>query len=126
MSFVLPLVLTAFLPFLAWSQTAGLVYSRVLPVLLSGITTSGIVSAIAVDAAGNTSAAVRGDGHTFPTTPGGPFGDSIPASVFLAKINPATGLLYSYLIPGLSGKVTLALDAQGEPFRARVESRWAS
>jgi len=84
---------------------------------------------------------VRGDGHTFPTTPGGPFGGSMPASVFLAKINPATGLLYSYLIPGLSGKVAVASMRKAvsispettpasrlhrEPFRARVESRWAS
>lgn len=214
MSFIRNLVPIAFLPFAAWCQTPGLVYSRMLPVFLSGITTSGVVNAIAVDAAGNaylagstqnaafpvtpgapqttfgggtctaptynpllppttypcddafvleldprgnvvfatylggsgidqatgiavdsagniyvagtTSAAVRGDGHTFPTTPGGPFGGSMPASVFLAKINPATGLLYSYLIPGLSGKVAVALDAQGSVYFAGDYSGFAT
>jgi uncharacterized protein (TIGR03437 family) len=189
----------ASLPFLAWCQTPGLIYSRVLPVFSGGDTTSGLVSAIAVDAAGNTYLAgstenpafpvtpgapqttfgggtctaptynpllppttypcddafvleldphgnvvfgtylggpafdkatgiavdsagniyVAGAaGRNFPTTPGGPFGDSTTAVAFLAKINPATGLVYSHLIPGLSGQISVALDAQGSVYFA--------
>jgi uncharacterized protein (TIGR03437 family) len=207
MSFVRPLILAAFLPFLARSQTPGLVYSQVLPVFSGGDTTSGVVSAIAVDAAGNaylagstenpafpvtagapqttfgggtciaptynpllppatypcddafvlefdphgnvvfgtylggpdfdqaTGMAVdsAGDiyvagtaGRNFPTTPGSPFGDSPTAAIFLAKMNPTTGLAYSYLIPGVSGKVTVALDAQGNVYFAGSYSGFAA
>ena len=213
MSSIRPLTLMASLPLLACCQTPGLVYSRMLPVFLSGITTSGVVNAIAVDAAGNTylagstenpafpvtpgapqatfgggtctalpynpllapttypcddafvleldphgnvvfgtylggsgfdaatgivvdsagniyvagttAAVLRGDGRTFPTTPGGPFGE-VPAGAFLAKINPATGLAYSYLIPGLDGKILVALDAQGNVYFAGHYSGFAT
>ena len=46
MSSIRPLTLMASLPLLACCQTPGLVYSRMLPVFLSGITTSGVVNAI--------------------------------------------------------------------------------
>jgi uncharacterized protein (TIGR03437 family) len=207
MSSFRPLLLTAFLPFLAWCQTPGLVYSRMLPIFSGGNTTSGVVSAIAVDAAGNAYLAgstqnqafpvtpgapqtsfgggtctdptynpflppithpcddafvleldPRGNvvfgtylggsafdqatgiavdssgniyvagtaGHNFPTTPGGPFGDSTTATTFLVKINPATGLVYSYLIPGLDGKILVALDAQGNVYFAGHNSGFAT
>ena len=207
MSPVRPLIVIAFLPFLAWCQTPGLVYSRVLPVFSGGNITSGIVSAIAADAAGNTyltgstenpafpvtagapqttfgggtctaptynpllpptsypcddafileldphgnvvfgtylggsafdeatgiavdsagNIYVAGTaGRNFPTTTGGPFGSSTSASAFLAKINPATGLVYSYLIPGLGGKVSVAVDAQGDVYFAGDYSGFAT
>src|SRR5664280_817482 len=47
------------------------------------------------------------------TTTGGPFGNSTTAAAFLVKVNPAAGLVYSYLIPGLDGRMLVALDAQG-------------
>ena len=76
-------------------------------------------TSMALEAAGNiyvagTTASIGlGAGHNFPTTPGGPFGDSATGTVFLAKINPAAGLVYSYLIPGMEGKIAMALDAAG-------------
>jgi hypothetical protein len=66
------------------------------------------------DSAGNIYVAGT-SGRNFPSTPGSPFGGSAAASVFLAKINPATGLLYSYPIPGLSGKVAVALMRGSTP-----------
>lgn len=218
MKFVRPLILTAFLS-LAWSQTPGLVYSRVLPVLSGGGPTSGTINAIAVDAAGNTylagstenpafpvtpgapqttigggtcgggswpwpgvpyppatfpcddafvveldphgnvlfgtylggqgfdqatSIAVDAAGnvyvagvtdsaqfsapHGFPTTPGSPFGHSASCCfAFVAKLNPASGLVYSYLIPGLGGDTSTApvlvtVDAQGNVYFAGAQN----
>ena len=77
------------------------------------------------DSAGNIYVAGT-SGRNFPSTPGSPFGGSAAASVFLAKINPATGLLYSYPIPGLSGKVAVALDAQGSVYFAGDYSGFAT
>jgi uncharacterized protein (TIGR03437 family) len=68
--------------------------------------------------AGTTASTGLGAGHNFPTTPGGPFGNSAAGTAFLAKLNPATGLVYSYLIPGLAGRIVLAVDAQGSVYFA--------
>ncbi len=65
------LILAAVLP-LARSQTSGLVYSRVLPVLSGGTTNSAAIDAIAVDAAGNTYLAGATENPAFPVTPGAP------------------------------------------------------
>jgi uncharacterized protein (TIGR03437 family) len=212
MRVVSALILTAFLP-LVRCQTSGLIYSRVLPVLTGGTTGSGIIDAIAVDAAGNTYLAGStenpafpitpgapqssfgggtctgsvfnpllppptypcddafvaeldpkgnilfatylggagldratsmaldaagniyvvgtttsiglGAGHNFPTTPGGPFGDSTTGTVFLAKINPAAGLVYSYLIPGLEGRIVVAVDVQENVYFAATQNGFA-
>ncbi len=84
-----------------------------------------------MDAAGNiylagTTASIGLDaGHNFPTTLGGPFGDSATGSVFLAKIDPARGLAYSYLLPGLEGKIAIALDAQGNIYFAATQNAFA-
>jgi uncharacterized protein (TIGR03437 family) len=91
-------------------------------------------TSIAVDAAGNiyvaglTDSAQFGAPHGFPTTPGSPFPSSANCCyAFLAKLNPATGLVYSYLMPGLNGAsssapVLLAVDAQGSVYFAGAQN----
>jgi len=87
---------------------------------------------MAVDAAGNiyvagtTASTGLGPGQNFPTTPGSPFGDSATGTAFLAKISPATGLVYSYLIPGVGGTIVLALDPQGNVYFAGTYAGFAA
>jgi hypothetical protein len=39
----------------------------------------------------------------------------------LAKINPTAGLMYSYPIPGLDGRIVVAVDAQGNVYFAAID-----
>jgi hypothetical protein len=76
--------------------------------------------------AGTTAFIGLGAGHNFPSTPGSPFGDSATGTVFLAKIDPAAGLMYSYPIPGLDGPIMVGIDAQGNVYFAGARNGFAA
>jgi hypothetical protein len=104
-------------------------------------------TSMALDAAGNiyvagtTGSVGLGAGHNFPTTPGGPFGNSATGTVFLAKINPAAGWFTRTSSPdcraaswwpsmrrttSISPPLRAASLPHPEPSRAKAASRWAS